>query len=126
MALYLFHSLKLDNWNILKDDLKLLHKLTSSAPKITSMTSQQKAQIQLAKYIIQHLNYGYKQGSVDPNVSKSQPWHSRKIPFLSYDIHEEIAFILLDACQQFQPQPDTTSNENKGAIELVGTQQQQQ
>ncbi|KAL7317552.1 hypothetical protein PS15m_003892 [Mucor circinelloides] len=121
MALYLFHSLKLDNWNILKDDLKLLHKLMSSASKITSMTSQQKAQIQLAKYIIQHLNYGYKQGSVDPNVSKSQPWHSRKMPFLSYDIHEEIAFILLDACQQFQPLPDTNSNENKGAIELVGT-----
>ncbi|KAK4510367.1 S-adenosyl-L-homocysteine hydrolase [Mucor velutinosus] len=122
MALYLFHSLKLDNWNILKDDLKLLHKLMSCASKTTSMTSQQKAQIQLAKYIIQHLNYGYKHGMVDPNVSKSQPWHSRKMPFLSYDTHEEIAFILLDVCQQFQPLPDTThTNENKGAIELVGT-----
>lgn len=124
MALYLFHSLNLDDWNILKDDLKLLHKLMSSASKITSMTSQQIAQIQLAKYIIQHLNYDYKCCSIDPNVSKSQPWHSRKMPFLSYDVHEEVAFILLDACQQFQPLPDTNSNntnENKGAIELVGT-----
>ncbi|GAN09691.1 hypothetical protein MAM1_0284c09223 [Mucor ambiguus] len=122
MALYLFHSLKLDDWNILKDDLKLLHKLLSCVPEITSMTSQQKAQIQLAKYIIQHLNYGYKHGTVDSNLSKSQPWHSRKLPFLGYDTHEEVAFILLDACQQFQPLPDTTSTkENKGAIELVGT-----
>ncbi|CAO3643511.1 unnamed protein product [Mucor fragilis] len=122
MALYLFHSLKLDQWNILKDDLKLLHKLMSSASNITAMTLQQKAQIQLAKYILQHLHYGYKHGSADPNVSKSQPWHSRRRPFLSYDIHEEIAFMLLDACQQFQPLPDTThTHENKGAMELVGT-----
>lgn len=123
MALYLFHSLKLDNWSILKDDLKLLHKLMSSSSKAAAnaMTSQQKAQMQLAKYILQHLNYGYQHDAVDPNVSKAQPWHSRKLPFLSYDLHEEIAFILLDACQQFQPLPDTTTNENKGAIELVGT-----
>ncbi|KAL9552657.1 hypothetical protein MBANPS3_003662 [Mucor bainieri] len=128
MALYLFHALPLDNWRILQDDLKRLHKLISSASSssIAAMTSQQKAQIQLAKYILQHLNYGYKDGAVvvDPIVSKAQPWHSRRMPFLSYDTHEEIAFILLDACQQFQPLPDTTSaqtSENKGAIELVGT-----
>jgi hypothetical protein len=124
MALYLFHSLRLDNWTILNDDLKLLHKLLSSpAGSSTAMTTQQKAQIQLAKYVIEHLNYGYKRDFIDTNISKSQPWHNRKVPFLSYDIHEEIAFILLDACQQFQPLPDapTNSNENKGAIELVGT-----
>ncbi|KAI8638801.1 hypothetical protein BD408DRAFT_11371 [Parasitella parasitica] len=123
MALYLFHSLNLDNWIVLKNDLKLLHKLMSSASKATAMTSQQTAQVQLAKYILQHLNYGYHCASVDPHSSKSQPWHSRKLPFLNYDIHEEVAFILLDACQQFQPLPDTNANtsENKGAIELVGT-----
>jgi hypothetical protein len=46
------------------------------------------------------------------------------MPFLNYNVHEEVAFILLDACQQYQPLPDTNSNntnENKGAIELVGT-----
>lgn len=121
MALYLFHSLNLDHWVILNDDLKLLHKLLSQE---TSTIPQQAAQIQLAKYVIEHLNYGYIGGSVDANVSKSQPWHSRKLPFLGYDIHEEIAFILLDACQKFQPLPDTTTTnqtENKGAIELVST-----
>ncbi|CEP19890.1 hypothetical protein [Parasitella parasitica] len=124
MALYLFHSLNLDNWSILKDDLKLLHKLMSSASKAVALNSQQTAQIQLAKYILQHLNYGYTCDSVDHQASKSQPWHSRKMPFLNYDVHEEIAFILLDACQQFQPLPDASAkntSDNKGAIELVGT-----
>lgn len=128
MALYLFHSIKLDNWTIVNDDLKLLHKLLSSTTGSSNsmstihLTTQQKAQIQLAKYVIEHLNYSYKDDSIDTNVSKSQPWHNRKLPFLSYDIHEEIAFVLLDACQRFQPLSDTNStNENKGAIELVGT-----
>jgi hypothetical protein len=123
MALYLFHSIKLDNWIILNHDLKLLHKLLSSpaGSSTINLTTQQKAQIQLAKYVMGHLNYGYKRNVIDANVSKSQPWHNRKVPFLSYDIHEEIAFILLDACQQFQPLPDTPTNENRGAIELVGT-----
>ncbi|KAF1803254.1 hypothetical protein FB192DRAFT_1277778 [Mucor lusitanicus] len=88
---------------------------------LTNMATCIPPGMQLAKYILQHLNYGYQHDAVDPNVSKAQPWHSRKLPFLSYDLHEEIAFILLDACQQFQPLPDTTTNENKGAIELVGT-----
>ncbi|GAA5794866.1 hypothetical protein HPULCUR_000214 [Helicostylum pulchrum] len=122
MALYLFHSLDLNHWVILKDDLKLLHNLLSQEQP--NMTTQH-AQIQLAKYVIGHLNFGYIDGSVDPTVSKSQPWHHRKLPFLSYDIHEEIAFILLDTCQKFQPLPDTTTaihqGENKGAIELVGS-----
>lgn len=122
MALYLFHSLDLNHWPILKDDLKLLHNLLSQEQ--LNMTTQH-AQIQLAKYVIGHLNFGYINGTVDPTVSKSQPWHHRKLPFLSYDIHEEIAFILLDTCQKFQPLPDTTTaihqGENKGAIELVGS-----
>ncbi|CAO3614521.1 unnamed protein product [Mucor hiemalis] len=123
MALYLFRSLKLDNWIILNDDLKLLHKLLSQQQSSTTSTinSQQTAQLQLAKYIIEHLNYGYNSDLIDHSVSKSQPWHNRKTPFLSYDTHEEIAFILLDACQKFQPLPETPQNENKGAIELMGT-----
>lgn len=136
MALYLFHSLDLKNWVILNDDLKLLHKLLSQEQPPSSTTTTQpgtnntttttpqqhlSAQIQLAKYIIDHLNFGYICCSIDPITSKSQPWHSRKLPFLGYDIHEEIAFMLLDACQKFQPLPDTQQNENKGAIELVGS-----
>jgi hypothetical protein len=126
MALYLFHSLDLKNWVILHDDLKLLHKLLSQQPPSTTAnnTPQQSAQIQLAKYVINHLNFGYICCSVDPTTSKSQPWHSRRLPFLGYDIHEEIAFMLLDACQKFQPLPDAPpphQNENKGAIELVGS-----
>lgn len=123
MALYLFRSLKLDNWIILNDDLKLLHKLLSQQQSSTTntMNSQQTAQLQLAKYIIEHLNYGYSLDSIDRSVSKSQPWHHRKEPFLTYAAHEEIAFILLDACQKFQPLPETPQNENKGAIELMGT-----
>lgn len=120
MALYLFHSLNLNHWAILNDDLKLVHQLLSQE---TCTTPQQAAQIQFAKYVIENLNYGYIGGSVDTNVSKSQPWHSRKLPVLAYETHEEIAFILLDACQKIQPLPDATTNqaENKGAIELVGT-----
>ncbi|KAG2214277.1 hypothetical protein INT47_000833 [Mucor saturninus] len=119
MALYLFHSLNLNHWVILNDDLKLVHKLLSQE---SPTTPQQTAQILLAKYVIENLNYGYMGGSVDTNISKSQPWYSRKLPFLAYETHEEIAFILLDACQKVQPLPDANPTvENKGAIELVGS-----
>ncbi|KAI9358155.1 hypothetical protein BD770DRAFT_387982 [Pilaira anomala] len=121
MALYLFHSLDLKYWNILKDDLKLLHGLLSQE-KVTATTNN--AQIQLAKYILGHLNFGYIPNSVDSTVSKSQPWHARKSPFLTYEIHEEIAFILLDACQKFQPLPDqneTITTKGGGASAAVTT-----
>ncbi|KAI8345342.1 hypothetical protein BD560DRAFT_493261 [Blakeslea trispora] len=123
MALYLFHSISLEDWVILKDDLTLLHKLLTVPSSCQSLTAQQLAQIQLAKYIIEHLNYGYKHNSIDPVCSKSQPWSQRKIPFLSYETHEEIAFILLDACQKFQPIVENQENNNniKGTMELVGT-----
>ncbi|KAI7907162.1 uncharacterized protein BX663DRAFT_557755 [Cokeromyces recurvatus] len=116
MALYLFHSINLDNWILLHDDLKLLHKLFSNHIFMI--------RIQFGKYIIEHLNYDYKSCTIDSNISKSQPWRSRKTPVLPYDIHEEIAFILLDACQQFQPLlPDNRmkSNESKNSIELMST-----
>ncbi|RCI00916.1 Ectopic P granules protein 5, partial [Rhizopus stolonifer] len=92
MALYLFHSIKLDQWI---------------------------AQIQLAKYIIEQLNYGYRHG-IDTQLSKSQPWHPRQMPFLPYQTHEEIAFILLDACQKFQPIPDNLENKS-GAMDMVSS-----
>lgn len=114
MSLYLFHSIRLDQWDISKEDLKRVHKL------FTTSTTQQTAQVQLGKHILGHLNYGYRHDSIDTSESKSQPWHSRKLPYLSYDTHEEIAFMLLNICQQFQPLPDA-KQENKGAIELVGS-----
>lgn len=120
MSLYLFHSIRLDQWDISEEDLKKVHKLISSTNSSSPLTSQQTAQLQLGKHILSQLNYGYKHDCVDLSESKSQPWHQRKLPFLSYETHEEIAFILLNVCQQFQPLPDAGKQENKGAIELVG------
>ncbi|KAG1461209.1 hypothetical protein G6F55_003696 [Rhizopus delemar] len=105
MALYLFHSLPINKWTVLKNDLKWLHQL---------LLSESTVDIQLAKYIIENLNYGYTY-VMDTEISKSQPWHSRRRPFLGYDIHEDLAFLILDACQRFQPLSDT----NKGTIDLV-------
>ncbi|OBZ83497.1 Ectopic P granules protein 5 [Choanephora cucurbitarum] len=123
MALYLFHSIHLEDWVILKDDLTLLHKLLTVPSSCPSLTTQQLAQIQLARYVIEHLNYGYRHNSIDLVCSKSQPWSQRKVPFLSYETHEEIAFILLDACQKFQPivENQESNNNIKGTMELVGT-----
>ncbi|KAG1474736.1 hypothetical protein G6F56_000166 [Rhizopus delemar] len=105
MALYLFHSLPINKWTILSSDLKRLHQI---------LLSERAVDVQLAKYIIENLNYGYT-FSTDSEISKSQPWHSRQRPFLGYDIHEDLAFLILDACQRFQP----LSDPGKGAIDMV-------
>lgn len=105
MALYLFHSLPLDKWIILASDLKWLHQLLSSKNVVD---------IQFAKYILENLNYGYSD-TIDTILSKSQPWHSRRQPFLDYSVHEDIAFLILDACQRHQPLPEPS----KGAIDMV-------
>ncbi|KAI8993397.1 hypothetical protein BDB01DRAFT_776175 [Pilobolus umbonatus] len=106
MALYLFYSLPLKNWLILKDDLKLLHQLLTQSMKINNKSKIKLAQLQFAKYIIQNLNYGYQSSGRDTSISRSQSWSIRRLPFLEYEIHEEIAFILLDACQNFQSLTD--------------------
>lgn len=87
MSLYVFRNISLTHWNILHDDLQLIHKL---------LLSSKKEGVQLAQYILSHLNYEY---SID-TVDRSHPWHPRKAPFLPYTIHEEIGFILVDAACQ--------------------------
>ncbi|KAI8973577.1 hypothetical protein BDF20DRAFT_824377 [Mycotypha africana] len=73
---------------------------------------QQPTPILFARYILEHLNYGLRDDTVESSdISKAQPWYDRKMPFLTYDIHEEIASILLDACQQYLPLPDSMSND---------------
>ncbi|ORY92367.1 hypothetical protein BCR43DRAFT_498237 [Syncephalastrum racemosum] len=105
MALYLFRSLPLHKWHALKEDLVLLHQL---------LCQGNEAQIAFARYVIENLNFGYQHEKT--NTSKSQPWMPQKQPFLSYDVLEELAFLLLDACQVYQPLPDADKNAH-----LIGT-----
>ncbi|KAL0083991.1 hypothetical protein F4703DRAFT_1737767, partial [Phycomyces blakesleeanus] len=71
------------------------------------------------RYVIEHLNFGTISGSEDLTISKSQPWHNRTMPFLPYEIHEEIAFLLLDACQKYQPLPE--SDKSSDVLGIVAT-----
>ncbi|KAI9031888.1 hypothetical protein CLU79DRAFT_276347 [Phycomyces nitens] len=105
MTLYLFHSLPLDRWVPQTDDLVLLHKLLCKGPSAST-------QVSFGRYVIEHLNFGTISGSEDLTISKSQPWHNRTMPFLPYEIHEEIAFLLLDACQKYQPLPENEKSSN--------------
>lgn len=105
MALYLFRSLPLHKWHALKEDLVLLHQL---------LCQGNEAQTAFARYVIENLNFGYQHEKT--STSKSQPWMPQKQPFLSYDVLEELAFLLLDACQIYQPLPDADKNAH-----LIGT-----
>ncbi|KAI7858365.1 hypothetical protein BDC45DRAFT_476657, partial [Circinella umbellata] len=64
-----------------------------------------------ARYVIEHLNYGYDEKE-DLAIFNSQPWHSRKLPFLPYAIHEELAFMILDILRLYHPLPDSDKNAN--------------
>ncbi|KAI9315829.1 hypothetical protein BX666DRAFT_2122144 [Dichotomocladium elegans] len=110
MALYLFRSLPVNRWKILKSDLVMLHELLCQG----TMGS---VQVTFVRYILDHLNYDY-EGGQGTSKSKTQPWHGRKLPFLPYEIHEELAFLLLDACQIHHPLPDAEKNED--LIKTVG------
>ncbi|KAF7720827.1 Ectopic P granules protein 5 [Apophysomyces ossiformis] len=99
MALYLFHSLPLERWNITQDDLNVIRQLLCQGPSANVSTS-------FARYIIEHLNLEY-DPKKDDLPSKWQPWNKRKCPFLPYEIHEELAFLLLDACQKYRSLRDT-------------------
>ncbi|KAI8149709.1 hypothetical protein BJV82DRAFT_589015 [Fennellomyces sp. T-0311] len=110
MAVYLFRSLPLQRWKVLQSDLVLLHELLAEGA-VGSVKAT------FARYVIEHLNYGYDERE-DPTVSSSQPWHLRKMPFLPYAIHEELAFMLLDVLQLQNPLPD--SDKNAPLIQAVG------
>lgn len=95
MALYLFRSLPIRQWRIDKEDIVRLHQLLD----------QKGTQATLSRYIIERLNFGY---SVEnASVSQSQPWSRRKRTFLSYDIHEAIAFLLVDLARAHYPLPES-------------------
>ncbi|KAI8877890.1 hypothetical protein K501DRAFT_337119 [Backusella circina FSU 941] len=113
MSIYLFRSLPLHRWVILRDDLVLLNSLFTN-------DETKGRQIQFAKYIVENLNFEYRNDSRDDNLAKSQPWAKRKLPFLGYDIHEDIAFMLLDACHKFQPLLTETGKKSNGGMEMVG------
>ncbi|KAG0171063.1 hypothetical protein DFQ28_010563 [Apophysomyces sp. BC1034] len=102
MALYLFHSLPLSRWTVTQDDLGFLRQLLCQGPSASVSTN-------FARYVIQNLNLGY-HPERDDSPSKSQPWCKRKKPFLSYEVHEKLAFLLLDACQKYRPLQDTEKN----------------
>ncbi|KAI8081586.1 uncharacterized protein BX664DRAFT_361732 [Halteromyces radiatus] len=129
MALYLFRSLPISEWEILKEDLVLLHQLLRQSELSTWIT--------FAQYVIGHLNLGYRQPESTTSwdtFHTSHPWcRKSKQPFLSFATHEELAFILLDACQKYQPihefdkymaEGNTTvfqSTEKKGSLPLFGS-----
>ncbi|KAI9498113.1 hypothetical protein BDB00DRAFT_801170 [Zychaea mexicana] len=112
MAVYLFRSLPLSRWKVLQSDLILLHELLAEGATVPGS-----AKTGFARYVIEHLNYGYDEKE-DPAVSISQPWHSRKLPFLPYGVHEELAFMLLDVLQLHNPLPD--ADKNAHLIRAVG------
>lgn len=107
MALYLFRSLPLEKWKVLKEDLILLHPLLCESP-VNSLGAT------FARYLIENINFGYSEER-DASISKSQSWSDRRSPFVRYEIHEEMAFLLLDAAQRIQPLPDSDSN-LKGSV----------
>jgi hypothetical protein len=113
MSIYLFRSLPLHKWVIVRDDLVLLNSLFTN-------DDTKARQIQFAKYIVDNLNFDYRNDSRDENLAKSQPWSKRKLPFLSYEIHQDIAFMLLDACHKYQPLLMEKSKTGGSGIEKVG------
>ncbi|KAI7869165.1 hypothetical protein BDF14DRAFT_1785472 [Spinellus fusiger] len=100
MALYLFHSLPLDTWVVQTEDINVIRSLLFQEPSTN-------LHVKFTCYIIEHLNFGSCSKLEDTTISKSQPWHNRSLPFLPYEIHQEIALILLSACHKFQPLPET-------------------
>ncbi|CAO3595652.1 unnamed protein product [Absidia cylindrospora] len=109
MALYLFRSLPIHQWEILTDDLVLLHQLLRQ--------SELSAWVTFAQYVIGHLNFGYRQemSTIGTTTSDtphlSHPWRLKfKQPFLSHETHEQLAFLVLDSCQKYQSLHDFDKN----------------
>ncbi|CAO3617082.1 unnamed protein product [Cunninghamella echinulata] len=112
MALYLFRTLPLDRWQILNDDLAILHQLLRQTSSTTLVS--------FAQYVINNLKLEYisdKGEEEEEEDNKDDPtekeentpfvWNQHiKQPFLPFSIHENIAFILLDSCQKYQPLHD--------------------
>ncbi|KAG2224294.1 hypothetical protein INT45_012862 [Circinella minor] len=117
MAVYLFRSLPLSKWKLLQGDIILLHELLVEGGAITT-SGNSTLKTTFARYVIEHLNYGYDEKE-DITIFNSQPWHSRKLPFLPYAIHEELAFMILDILRLYHPLPDSDKNAN--LIKAVGT-----
>ncbi|KAI9279007.1 hypothetical protein BDA99DRAFT_493745 [Phascolomyces articulosus] len=112
MAVYLFRSLPLSLWKLLQSDLVLLHGLLAEGGPSNSSSTISNIKTTFARYVIEHLNYGYDEEQQDPVLSNSQPWHTRKRPFLPYAIHEELAFMLIDILRLHSPLPDSDKNAN--------------
>ncbi|KAG2176860.1 hypothetical protein INT44_007524 [Umbelopsis vinacea] len=96
IALYLFHSLSLADWNVRQDDLGALQQLTCSG-------TLSDLGINFTKYILENLNYGYTTEVESEPHSRTKPWEKRHRPHLSYAIHSEIAFMILGIAQRIQP-----------------------
>ncbi|CAO3626046.1 unnamed protein product [Cunninghamella blakesleeana] len=104
MALYLFRTLPLDQWQLINDDLEILHQLLRQTSSATLVS--------FAQYVINNLNFNYNSDDeenenihhhIEQQKSTSFDWNKRtKNPFLAFSIHENIAFILLDSCQKYQ------------------------
>lgn len=118
MAMYLFRSLPIHHWKVLKEDLVSLHELLCGNKVQHGDKSTHTPQAMFARFVFEHINLDYGDEE-DETLSKSQPWHSRRIPFQPYEIHEELAFLLLDACQVFHPLPDS-DHKNDHLIKTVG------
>ncbi|ORX43467.1 hypothetical protein DM01DRAFT_1387125 [Hesseltinella vesiculosa] len=92
MALYLFRSLPLDKWCVLKDDLIFLYDFLAMADR---------NYLAFAQYVIGHLNLSLQQASTtpaDPPTSSYTWCKDMRTPFLPAMIHEDLAFVLLDTC----------------------------
>lgn len=102
MGLYLFRALPLEKWPVTTDDLKLLHDLLCRG-QLTSPESQ------LARFIIEHINWGFRSDNElgdERKVDTQQPWRQRPVLFLTFEVHQEMAFLITDLCRRLQPAHD--------------------
>ncbi|KAI8075265.1 hypothetical protein BC940DRAFT_314930 [Gongronella butleri] len=102
MALYLFRSLPLHRWHVLRDDLVFLYQFLGDHPAPWPA---------FAQYVIDHLPFGVLPSLAstrdDTHHASSSPYTWATLirpPFLSPLIHEDLAFILLDTCMLYRSQ----------------------
>lgn len=95
-ALYLFRSLNLAEWHITQEDIGSLQQLLCSG-------ESSELGLNFTKYIIENLNYSYKDEVESEPHSRAKPWEKRNVPFLPYSIHSEVAFMILGIAQRIQP-----------------------
>ncbi|KAI8380974.1 uncharacterized protein BYT42DRAFT_564826 [Radiomyces spectabilis] len=100
MALYLFHSLPLDHWKIRREDLLILRQLLHQDSPTHSRAA-------FARYVIDHLYFGYKPQEGETFTANSQPWKPQRLPFIALDCHSMLALILLELCQKYQTLPES-------------------